>query len=96
MEISYKKDNPNCRIVCAANLNKSNGLIICGARHFDKIMRAVITKTGAFTNDIFEQGFIDQFGNFYTRHEAWIVAERNNQIIKEVSSPGTLYSENLF
>ena len=84
------------RVVCAAI--RKEGRILAGARHFDKVMRAQIEasegmgwwKLGA------EQGFIDQFGDFLTREEAWSVARIENQIIKEVSSPGTLYSENLY
>lgn len=43
-----------------------------------------------------EQGFIDQFGDFMDRKEAWNVALEQNQIREEVSTHGTLYSENLY
>ena len=43
------------------------------------------------------QGFIDQFGQFLTREEAWPIAERNTQIIRRVGGDGIkLYSENLY
>lgn len=48
------------------------------------------------------QGFIDQFNNFYTRKEAWIIAETNGQIIRRVGGDmsldgeGKLFSENLY
>ena len=29
-------------VVCAANRHKPSGLVVCGHRHFDKIMRGVI------------------------------------------------------
>jgi len=43
-----------------------------------------------------DQGFVDQFGDWMDRKEAWKVATDQNQIVREVSSPGTLYSENLY
>lgn len=86
-------------VVCAALFHPETGRIITGPRHFCPTMRQQILasegfpfwKTGAVT-----QGFVDQFGAFLTRKDAWIIAERNGQIKREVSSPGTLYSENLY
>lgn len=47
-----------------------------------------------------EQGFIDQWGTFLTRTEAWKIAEAANQIAFQVGGDtidgGTLYSENLY
>ena len=43
-----------------------------------------------------EQGFIDQFGNFYNRQEAWIIAEKHKQIKPDYSIKGTLFSEDLY
>lgn len=47
-----------------------------------------------------DQGFIDQFGAFMSRTEAWKVAEAAGQIIRRVDGDavdgGTLYSENLY
>src|ERR1700685_4030812 len=75
-------------VVCAANRNKY-GHIICGARHFDRIMHTTMqmldqyreesNTTGQPDVDEFlwktsEQGFIDQHGVFLTREEAWVVA----------------------
>ena len=83
------------RVVCAAMLKE--GRIITGARHFDKIMRAQMTASEgiAWWRDC-KQGFIDQFGDFMSRSEAWVVAVDQSQIRQEVSSPGKLYSENLY
>ena len=83
------------RVVCAANRHRESGLIICGARHWDKVMRAQVSETEHGTRN-WEQGFIDQFGDFLTREEAWVVALYEGQIRREVSTPGTLYSENLY
>ena len=83
------------RVVCAAIRNTS-GHIICGARHFDSVMRQqVVNSTGDWTRA--EQGFIDQRGTFLTRHQALVVAFDAGQIIKRVGGDGhALYSENLY
>lgn len=88
------------RIVCAA-VRLKDGLVVCGARHFDSRMRDALcristhdmdgTLTGA------KQGFIDQYGSFLTREEAWTVAHTNGQIIRDHERCiGTLYSEHLY
>lgn len=85
------------RVVCAAV--KKEDRIITGARHFDNIMRNQIKAAEGLdfwkSGDV-EQGFIDQFGDFMDRKVAWGVALEQNQIAREVSVPGTLYSENLY
>lgn len=84
-------------IVCAANRHES-GLIICGARHFDPIMRAVLTHLALGKGC--DQGFIDQHGKWYTRTEAWVVAMANGQVKRRVGGDtkdgGTLFSESLY
>lgn len=79
------------RIVCAANRHRVTGHIICGARHWDKVMRSQTQEYKGW-----EQGFIDQFGDFLNRQDAWRIAEDQGQIRRTVSTPGTLYSENLY
>lgn len=83
------------RIVCAAN-RFENGPMIVGARHFDQHMVEQMQYMGLKGSDPHVQGFIDQYGHFYTREQAWKIAEENGQIIREVSSPGMLFSENLY
>jgi len=99
-------------IVCSA-IKLNTDLIITGARHFDTIMRNTIkeilkNKNLKLYNDnpskMFtycvrncEQGFIDQFGNFYNRYDAYIIAEKNNQIKRRVGGDfKKLFSENLY
>lgn len=83
------------RIVCAAN--RYGDTIVPSARHHDALMNSLIKELGFnISPGRWEQGFIDQHRKFYTREEAWVIAERNGQIIREVSSPGVLYSENLY
>ncbi len=91
-------DKPAQRVVCAANRNKDNGRIICGARHWDKVMhsqRPDIMKEPTFR---WEQGFIDQFGDFLTREQAWDIAVAQGQIFRLCyeGQKGYLYSENLY
>lgn len=83
---------PQRRVVCAAI--RRFGLIICGARHFDPIMREVLKDLDAGGIG-FDQGFIDQHGVFMNRKESWVVAEAAGQIVNR-STPGTLFSENLY
>lgn len=44
------------------------------------------------------QGFIDQFGTFYTREEAWLIADAAGQIIEAERGwqTGRLHSEHLY
>lgn len=90
------------RIVCAANrytVEFGGHVVVPSARHFDRRMRALINLIGLRGRGE-EQGFIDQHGCFYTRMEAWPVAEANGQIVKRVGGDGPdhfgLFSENLY
>ncbi len=88
---------PDPWIVCAANKHKKSHLIICGARHWDSLMRGQVEAMGKYDYNDWDTGFVDQFGEYYDREEAWVVAERNNQIVRRVGGDnGYLYSENLY
>lgn len=86
------------RVVCAANRHKMSGIIVCGARHFDSIMRQSIEAMRMeCRNGDFEQGFIDQFGQFLTREEAHVIATERQQFFRRFDGDErTLYSENLY
>jgi len=93
------------RIVCAANrvvFDDGYEAVLIGARHWDRRMseqaNEYIKAHGKCKHNDrrSDQGFIDQFGNYHTREEAWIIAEKNGQIIRNVSKAGVLYSENLY
>ncbi len=86
-----------------------DGLIVTGVRHFSPDMRATLARVygkglRAFGRwwlkpyhlRVVEQGFVDQWGTFLNRQDAWVIAEREGQIREQVSIPGTLYSENLY
>ena len=86
----------NQRIVCVANRHKFVGDIdiILGIRHWDELMRQQVSDSDYSD---YEQGFIDNKGKFLTREEAWVVAEREGQIIRRVEGDeGVLYSKNLY
>jgi len=84
------------RVVCAANRYRKTGRIICGARHWDKVMRA--QKLPDETWSGWDQGFIDQFGDFMTREEAYEVAINQFQFIRRCGPEGgrSLYSEHIY
>jgi hypothetical protein len=90
-------NTPQLRVVCAA-LRDGQGRIIAGPRHFDQVMHEQI-KARAYpgTWKRAEQGFLDQFGAFLSREEAWQVAFDAGQILRRVGGDGErLYSENLY
>lgn len=89
------------------NHSENKVLILCAPRHWDLTMRAIgeMIPKFVFTRTATSQGFVDQFGNFLTREEAWIIAEKNDQIkyrvggdqvIKDGKTVGRLFSENLY
>jgi hypothetical protein len=83
------------RIVSAA-VKLKLGLVVCAPRHFDKTMRLIIEQLRLTVKDSV-QGFVDQHGVFYDRQMAWVIAERNGQILRELScGTGVLYSEHLY
>lgn len=88
-------------VVCAANREIDTGLILCGARHWDNVMRvqykAIYPSNRAKGSD-WDQGFIDQFGTFLTRKEALDIAKQNGQSINmdRNGAEGELYSEGLY
>ena len=68
------------RIICAAC--KSKEVTLVSARHWDYCMnmqRASLYKN--IPSYKFEQGFIDQFGVFYNREEAMVIAVAAGQDI---------------
>lgn len=76
----------------------ADGLIVPGVRHFSPDMRVILLRIygEGYHLKVKTQGFIDTDGNFRNRVDAWHNAACNDQIHHEVSTAGTLYSENLY
>lgn len=84
------------RIVCAAN-RYNTGELVVGIRHYDHIMYEQAHARGLRAGCAAEQGFLDRYGQFRTREEAWAIAEAAGQIIRRVGGDeGKLFSENLY
>jgi hypothetical protein len=98
------------RIVCAAMLMK-DGSIIVGIRHFSPEMRVTMEKIYGkqYHLQVKGQGFVDQFGIFFSRLDAWKIADNAGQIIRslgwtdepaprraKVGDTNVLFSENLY
>ena len=90
---------PLNRIVCAANLF-DNDVLVTGVRHYDSVMHKTIALLGDKIQGRAVQGFIDKYGQFHTRTEAWKIAVAADQIFRRCGGDdrdgGTLYSENLY
>lgn len=95
------------KIVCAAVQSRTLGHVAIGPRHLDAVMRKNMNAWLAHEDLEWDmmwsgaiEGFIDQHGQFYTRTEAWKVAEVAGQIRfrcgGDDANGGTLYSENLY
>ena len=97
------------RIVCAANRYMKK-VIVCGPRHGDGTMHTVLNYLPDEYMNSEEQGFVNTWGQFLNRKDAWKVACYNNQIVRPVGnqleenkdlmniidSETELFSENLY
>lgn len=96
-------------IVCAAIKNINDDTVICGPRHGNCLNLAVKISKNYNCKD-WIMGFVDQDNNFYTREQAWKIADRNGQIKRprgfekdysnarqpNAGDDGILFSENLY
>ena len=86
------------RIVSAAN-RSPEGLVVMCVRHGCDLFFGVVDKM--FDEDKryldWEQGFVTNKYRFVSREEAWVIAEKQGQIIRDHDlCVGTLYSEHLY
>lgn len=90
------------RVVCAAikGFSVARGeILITGSRHFDSVMRAIIEHLGlSGLPNTWKQGFIDQWGEYMSREEAFKVALAAGQIRQKTGNPDSkeLFSEDLY
>lgn len=112
LEDTSRVRNPDCAeakklqgqatqwVVCAAIRSKTTGRVLCGARHMDVVMQQFMltpNRKRAKEWKSVEQGFIDQFGKFMNRAEAFKIADKNGQILNlERATNGCLFSEDLY
>lgn len=86
-------------IVCAAVRSSKTQQVVCGVKHGDETMFTV-DDLDIYVEMFDEQGFMTNKLRFVDRQEAWVIANRENQIIKLVGGNnvdgGTLFSENLY
>jgi len=98
-------------IVCAA-MKMKDGLIVHGVGHYSSDMTAILERI--YGEDAYlqveEQGFIDRYGEFINRADAWTIADTAGQIRRPtgferelyrsreacVGDDGVLLSENLY
>ena len=92
---------PQQVVVCAAI--RFGDIILCGARHHDKIMRKQVDAMGGLKylrtlTEREEQGFIDQFGDYLSREEAMKIVKKNGQPFDIERNNGDIYlfSEGLY
>lgn len=82
---------PQRRVVCAAL--KAQGSLVIGPRHYDHTMHEQIDVRVYSGEDrswwrVADQGFVDQWGTFMTREEAWAVATAARQVLYGPHLPG--------
>jgi hypothetical protein len=92
-------------IVCAANRATFDTVVLLGIRHWDHAMRrAAMRYFGArniapdYSTSAWEQGFVDNMGNWHDREDAYYIAQKAGQIKHKtgnVDQP-VLYSEDLY
>jgi len=97
---------PQRKIVCAAlkSVEFSGSIIVCGIRHFDRIMVSQIKILKAYNSvsgidDVtWAQGFVDNYGVFVDRQKALAIAIKAGQIVDYQYSKqtGELFSESLY
>lgn len=100
VRVSTDGSSVHRRVVCAAN--RAGSTLVLGPRHWHMLMHDAAEHalgTSYFDHE-WEQGFIDQHGDWMDRREAWKVAAAAGQIIHrcggDTTDGGTLYSENLY
>lgn len=100
----WRWDKFNVTRCVAGVANRYGGIIVMGTRHYSNLMQMALDALGGpevliawAGEENYEQGFVDQYGTFLDRKEAWLLAESTGQIRYRDKLPdGTLYSEHLW
>lgn len=91
--------NPLTNRIVAAAIRLSTGDVLVSARHFDKLMHQqieLLPDNLRAKARLAEQGFIDKFGVFHNRIQAYRIAEFANQIVRCFDIKDELFSEHLY
>ena len=87
------------RVVCAA-IRAADGEVLVGIRHYSADMHKQIDRRSDgdkfFHRGGRDQGFVDQWGVYMDRREAFDVAMKADQIINMNACTHELYSEGLY
>jgi hypothetical protein len=87
-------------IVCAACRSRWDKTIVAlGPRHWDPTMRGIAQRMGINDMIDWEQGFVDQWGNFHNRIDAMDIVKQNKQPFNLERNGGQdieLFSEGLY
>lgn len=82
-------------VVCAAVRHPVSRRIIAGPRHWDAVMHGQLHPADQPWK--WEEGFLDQKGQWLSREDAWTVATEAGQIRRRCGGDGScLFSENLY
>jgi hypothetical protein len=73
---------PTGKLVASAVRSVSSGKVWTGRRHSDAIRAAYAEMHETISGDKYIQGFVDDYGTFYNRKEAFKVAVIHNQLLK--------------
>lgn len=89
------------RQIVVAAACKHGATVLVGPRHWDRVIRAQYDRLGAQYRapiGYFEQGFLDQFGDFLTREDALRIAKESGQALDmdRNNSDTQLFSEGLY
>jgi hypothetical protein len=90
-------ESPLRRIVCAAWKHNQTGRVILCIRHGCPFVydNQDVRGGNSLWKGKAKSGFVDQYGKFWDREDAWKIAEAAGQI-RNVNIKGMLFSENLY
>lgn len=88
------------RIVCGATKFNKDLVVPC-IRHFDMVQRDILNRVydiggNKMLNLDTKEGFLDQFGQFWSRSKALTIALANEQVSKKHGNNRELFTEDLY